>query len=302
MISSNVTAESERPLDSNGLLTNRMTYNAGLSSRIPTDIGRAIKGASSWLCRTPSDLGRISVNCNIRKVSTSEKRNTYLLPYNSSNCAPATVAPIVWAAVLTMRMTAMGRSIFCLNRFQIAPNLGCWRESCATWLGVKLNRLASRSEQSPDTKSAVNTLMRNSSILKNFAVTPCVQWSSDAVRPEPETHARPTVPITIRSMPCCKAEFGVARPGSPGKKRMHGTCDAVVLSRAIGAPLVAKRPAPRNTRTAHTRGEDAAAATMATGFDTARQIGRHKCFSVIATGFRLQTFFERETEVGDLGS
>jgi len=124
------------------------------------------------------------VNCNIRKVKTSENTQIHSDPKSLSNSAPATEAPIVWAAVFKMRMLAIGRSMFVLKCCHKEPILRRLAEIEAIWLGLRLNSVASINEQKAEIASAPETLrMSNHMVEKspgngNFAKT----WISHAIR------------------------------------------------------------------------------------------------------------------------
>jgi len=83
-------------------------------------------------------------------VNASEKSPIYFEPIVALTAPPATAAPIVCAAVLTIRITAIGLSISCFSDWQTCPIRGFFWRSSASWLGVMLRSAASISEQTCD--------------------------------------------------------------------------------------------------------------------------------------------------------
>jgi hypothetical protein len=126
--------------------------------------GLARKNPNSLLNRTPSDLGKISVNCSITKVNASEKSQIHLLPKRPAKLDPATAAPIVWADVLSARITVMGRVISDLKFCHIRPIEGCFSDNRAIWLGVRLNNAASAKEHMNETPNATAILIKKTDI------------------------------------------------------------------------------------------------------------------------------------------
>ena len=82
-----------------------------MKRKTATCSGRAATAITRRLNRTPSVFGRISVYCTINSVNTSENTPMYWLPKVAARLPPATAAPMVWAAVLMIRITAIGLSI-----------------------------------------------------------------------------------------------------------------------------------------------------------------------------------------------
>ena len=113
------------------------------------------------LKRTPRVLGSNSVYCTMSKVKMREKTlMTVALPGKRAlRLAPASAAPMVWAAVLMIRITARGLSISCFKLMAHLPAREEVRLSSASWLGEMLKSAASMSEQQWEKTIATLTLI-----------------------------------------------------------------------------------------------------------------------------------------------
>ena len=136
----------------------------GRNTTVASSSGGAIHGARRSLWATPSTFGRISVPKSTTSVNPVVNSHSHRSPYSSSNAAPATVAPPVWATVFRMRIAAIGRPTFCFIRSHAAAK---WLPSffkVSSRIGFRLRRTASAIEQGNETKTAMAALSRSTSI------------------------------------------------------------------------------------------------------------------------------------------
>ena len=143
----------------NGRLMKWTSQISGFIIEIRRFSAGAVVRTTGPLKRTPSVFGRISVYWTMTRVKIRENSQIWLLPNNLSNCAPAMEAPNVCAAVLRIRITAIGFSISCLNLLQRRPINGDFSVIMAILLGVMLKRAASMTEHKNDTPSATAMLI-----------------------------------------------------------------------------------------------------------------------------------------------